>query len=106
MSEISQSLVFADLVMIGRMFAGTKESNGKFLSGVSKEYYGNASVLTKAVDHDTNHIRYIEGEVKAVPFIGHMKDVLISIKDGLQSAFSFSGAANLKEFQAKTKTLF
>jgi len=98
-SDIAKSLIYANMVMIGKLFAGTKQSHGKFITGTTKEYYGNASVVTKEASN--SHVKYIEGGIKQVNYIGEVDDLLRIIKEGLQSSFSFVGAANLEEYQRK-----
>ena len=98
-SDIAKSLIYANMVMIGKLFAGTKESHGKFITPTTKEYYGNASVVTKEASN--SHVKYIEGGIKQVNYIGAVEDLLKIIKEGLQSSFSFVGAANLEEYQRK-----
>jgi IMP dehydrogenase/GMP reductase len=106
-SDIAKSLIFGDIVMLGRMFAGSNESFGKIIDSGNgmraKEYFGNASVKTKQVMDEENHVKNIEGTTKLVPLTGPLNNTLKSIKEGLQSAFSFVGARNLKEYQEKAK---
>ena len=98
-SDIAKSLIYSDIVMLGKMFAGTTESNGKFITGQTKEYYGNASAMTKEMSN--NHVKYIEGGVRTVPWVGNVENLLTIIEEGLQSAFSFVGASNLSEYQTR-----
>jgi len=109
-SDIAKSLIYGDVVMLGRMFAGSTESFGRsILTGdlnsarTMKEYFGNASVKTKQVIDEENHVRHVEGTTKLVPHTGPLSDTLASIKEGLQSAFSFVGARNIKEYQERAK---
>ncbi|MFZ4795927.1 MAG: IMP dehydrogenase [Bacteroidia bacterium] len=105
-ADIVKALIWSDLVMIGGMFGGCDESFGtKIVSnGVCyKETYGNASIKTKQVADETNHVKFIEGETKLVNSTGPLSLSLKGIKEGLQSAFSFIGARNLKEFQSKVQ---
>ena len=109
-ADIAKSLIWGNIVMVGKMLAGCDESNGRKIvndKGSFVEYYGNASVTTKKIA-ENNHIKYIEGTTKLVPYNGPMSMILDSIKEGVQSAFSFVGARNLKEFQenAKNQILF
>jgi len=100
-SDIAKALIFSDLVMLGRMFAGTNESAG-YRAKFSNVYFGNASINTKKIistNDETNHVRYIEGQQIFVDKIGPLNDCLMSIKDGLQSAFSFVNARSLKQYQ-------
>jgi len=105
--DIAKSLIFGDMVMLGKMFAGCDESFGKtIITGElkkMKEYYGNASKKTKEVIDGGNHVRYIEGTTKLVSCIGPIQNTLQSIKDGLKSAYSFVGARTIKEYQEKAK---
>lgn len=103
-ADIAKCLVWGDMVMVGKMFAGTDESNGECIYDdkgfvTHKKYYGNASIITKSVSEDENHIRYIEGKMINVPYVGTMNNVLNSIVDGLQSSLSFMGAKNVDEFR-------
>ena len=106
-SDIAKSLIWGDLVMLGRMFAGSSESFGKEIMTekglIYKEYFGNASVKTKQVIDEENHVRHVEGTTKLVPSTGPLEVTLRSIKEGLQSAFSFVGARSLKEYQKRAK---
>ena len=70
---------------------------GKFY----KVYGGSASGETKIVNG--KETKFVEGVTKSVPFQGHVKHILREIRHGLQSAFSYTGASNLKEFQTKVK---
>lgn len=107
-SDIAKCMIWGNVVMVGKMLAGCDESYGRVILTGSlsdnsyremKEYFGNASIRTKQVINEENHIRHIEGTVKLVPKIGPMQNLLNSISDGLQSAYSFVGARNLDEFQ-------
>lgn len=106
-SDIAKSLIYSDLVMLGKMFAGCDESFGKDIltdKGVKyKEYFGNASVKTKQVIDEENHVRHIEGTTKLVPHTGPLSNTLKSIREGLASAFSFVGARSLKEYKKTAK---
>lgn len=104
-SDIAKSLIFGDIVMLGKMFAGSNESAGEVVSynGTYKTtYYGNASLKAKK-DINKNNVKYIEGTTKLVDRTGPLETTLNSIKEGLQSSFSFVGARNLKEYKRKAK---
>jgi len=86
----------ADAVMLGRMFAGTKEAPGNIIKtneGLFKVYRGSASFGVK------QNGKYIEGEETLVPYKGTVVNVLDSISDGLQSSLSYMNAHNLQEFR-------
>lgn len=104
-ADIAKSMIWADLVMVGKMFAGCDESKGSLIGRDNaryKTYWGNASVEAKRIQN--NHIKYIEGTITEVPYSGPISSTLDSIKEGLQSAFSFVGAHNLNEYQVKAQS--
>ena len=90
--DIVKSLCFADLVMIGNMFAGCEETPGKVIikDGISvKEYVGSST-------HKTNHI---EGVAAFVPYKGKFDDILVKMTEGLQSGMSYQGVSNLTDLK-------
>lgn len=102
-SDIAKALKYADIVMLGGMIAGTSETPGKVFRNKENQFYkvymGSASAENKiSSNQETN---FVEGMAIEVPFRGHVKYILKEIKDGLQSAFSYVGAKNLKEFKEK-----
>lgn len=103
--DIVKALIFADAVMIGSFIAGTSETPGKVFRDEENRFYkvygGSASGETKIVNG--KETRFVEGITKSVPFQGHVNHILREIKQGIQSAFSYTGANTLKEFQTKVK---
>jgi IMP dehydrogenase len=99
--DISKALRFADAVMIGSMIAGCSETPGNVFRNENGEFYkvygGSASGENKGEN------RFVEGTIKTVPFRGHVKYILREITQGLQSAFSYTGVRNHKDFQLKCK---
>lgn len=95
----------ASYVMIGRMFAQCKESGGKKIAPIVAngqfktvtEYYGSASALNK------NDGSNIEGEAVYLEVKYSTHELYKTLCDGLRSAFSYSGARNLKEFREKAR---
>lgn len=90
----------ADAVMLGRMFAGTKEAPGQVIKtkeGLFKVYRGSASFGVK------QNARYLEGEETLVEYKGSVVDVLNSIADGLQSSMAYLNARTLEEFRANAQ---
>jgi IMP dehydrogenase len=90
--DIVKALCFADLVMIGNMFAGCEETPGKIIvkDGISvKEYVGSST-------HKANHI---EGIAAFVPYKGKFDDILIKMTEGLQSGCSYQGVSNLTDLK-------
>lgn len=93
----------ADLVMCGRMFADCLEAPGERI-GNSKVYRGMASqdaMLT--IKPNTSSLPTAEGVSTLIP-VSNLSavNVLANIKGGLQSAFSYSNAKTLKEFQLQS----
>lgn len=90
--DIVKALCFADMVMLGNVFAGCEETPGKVhtINGVPhKEYVGSST-------HKANHI---EGVSAWVPCKGKFKDVLTKLLEGLRSGCSYQGAHNLGELR-------
>lgn len=90
--DIVKALCFADMVMVGNIFAGCEETPGTIMSidGRSyKEYVGSST-------HKTNHI---EGVAAIVPAKGKFKVILNKLLEGVRSGCSYQGCANLKELQ-------
>ena len=85
------------MVMLGSMLAGTTETPGNVYKAPDSQFYkiygGSASAENKGEN------RFVEGMTKTVPFRGKAKYIFREIKEGLQSAFSYVDAHNLKEFQ-------
>lgn len=90
--DIVKALCFADMVMVGNLFAGCKEAPGElvYVNGMPhKEYVGSST-------HKTNHI---EGVKAIVPLKGRFSEVLTKLQEGLQSGCSYQGAHNLSELK-------
>jgi IMP dehydrogenase/GMP reductase len=90
----------ADVVMLGRMLSGTKETPGeviKYNGQLWKKYRGSASFGVKMRNE------FIEGEETMVPYKGTVKNVIDSISDGLRSSMSYMNCFTLDELR-KTET--
>jgi IMP dehydrogenase/GMP reductase len=82
----------ADVVMLGRMLAGTKETPGeviKYSDQLWKKYRGSASFGVKMKNE------FIEGEETMVPYRGAVKNVIDGISDGLRSSMSYMNCYDL-----------
>ena len=100
--DVSKCLIYSEGVMIGSMISGCSETPGHvFRRALDNQYYkvygGSASGERK------EDKKFIEGIVEQPLFKGKVKYILREIKQGVQSSFSYVGAKNLKEFQAKAK---
>jgi IMP dehydrogenase len=90
--DVVKALCFADMVMVGNVFAGCEETPGKTLvidKIAYKEYVGSST-------HKTNHI---EGVAALVPAKGSYHSVLTKMLEGLRSGCSYQGAHSLKELR-------
>jgi IMP dehydrogenase len=90
----------ADMVMLGRMLSGTRETPGeviKYSGQLWKKYRGSASFGVKMRNE------FIEGEETMVAYKGTVKNVIDSISDGLRSSMSYMNCFNLEELR-RTET--
>ncbi len=88
----------ADIVMLGRMLAGTKETPGeviKYNDQLWKKYRGSASFGVKMKSE------FIEGEETMVPYKGPVKNVINAISDGLKSSMSYLNCESIDELRNK-----
>lgn len=86
--DIVKALCFADMVMVGNVFAGCEEAPGQIISidgRQYKEYVGSST-------HKTNHI---EGVAALVPVKGRYKDILTKLLEGVTSGCSYQGSPDL-----------
>jgi IMP dehydrogenase len=106
----------ADLVMLGSMFAGTKEASGRSCgttlcgygrhdghSDRHKEYRGSASLSSYESQGKTASWRSPEGDSTWVPLKGPVVNVLDQINGGIRSACSYLNAFNIGELRAHAK---
>ena len=88
----------ADVVMLGRMLAGTKETPGeiiKYNDQLCKKYRGSASFGVKMKGE------FIEGEETMVPYKGAVKGVINAISDGLKSSMSYLNCETIDDLRKK-----
>lgn len=88
----------ADVVMLGRMLAGTKETPGeviKYNDQLWKKYRGSASFGVKMKGE------FIEGEETMVPYKGVVKSVINAISDGLKSSMSYLNCETIDDLRSK-----
>ncbi len=86
----------ADVVMLGRMLAGTKETPGeviKYDDQLWKKYRGSASFGVKMKGE------FIEGEETMVPYKGTVKNIINAISDGVKSSASYMNCKNLDDLR-------
>lgn len=80
----------ADYVMMGRMFAGAKESP------YGNRYFGQASVSSAA-----NTGRHIEGASGEVEESGTLAEILDGIEDAIRSGVSYGGGTTIEEMRLR-----
>lgn len=87
-----KALCFADLVMIGNLFAGTDEAPGKVLTINNqqfKEYAGSS----------THKQKHVEGVVGLVPCKGSVHHILTKLVEGIKSGCSYQGVQTVSLLQ-------
>ena len=98
----------ASAVMLGSMLAGTDETPGRISQGDDgifyKVYRGSASESSQLARNPDKKPR-VEGISKEVPLKGPVSLIIDTLSDGLRSAFSYSGAHNLKEFHTQAQLI-
>ena len=104
----------ADLVMLGSLFAGTRESPGQtvhFQGRRFKSYRGMGSLgaMRKGAGdryQQSNSGKLVaEGVEGRVPYKGPLSDVLFQLVGGLRSGMGYIGAANLEELQRRAEVI-
>lgn len=95
----------ADFVMVGSMFAGTKETPGQvFTSQSGKKYKVYRGMASKDAQTDwRGKSSTPEGISTTVVYKGSAKTVLQNLAGGIRSGLSYSGARNLLELRTKAK---
>ena len=101
----------ASAVMMGNLFAGTRESPGR-LTAIDgryyKEYYGmgSARARSKRLEYDRygRLAKDVEEGVEGwVPYRGTVEDVVRELVAGLQAAMGYIGASNIREMWVKSR---
>jgi IMP dehydrogenase len=85
-----KALCFADLVMIGNLFAGTDEAPGEIITVNGQRYKSYAGSST----HKQNHV---EGVVALVPYKGRVNDVVQRLVEGIKSGCSYQGVSKIQD---------
>jgi IMP dehydrogenase len=98
----------AKAVMLGGMFAGVDEAPGDFWTVpgddcLYKKYSGSASKESYEAQGKNAKWRTAEGESFLVRAKGPVSEILQDIEGGLRSSFTYVGAKNIEDFQAKVQ---
>jgi IMP dehydrogenase len=103
--DIAKSLAAgADLVMVGRLLAGTKEAEGnilKYNDKLYKPYRGSASFAVQAKSGKNPY--YVEGDETIVEYKGSVQNIFDQLEAGLRSAFSYMAAKDCDSFRRNAK---
>lgn len=96
----------ADVVMLGSMLAGTDESPGDVIyipktGEAVKSYRGMASVEAQ-IDW-RGHTSSVEGVSTTVGYKGSVKDIIMSLDNGIRSGLSYSGCRSIIELQSSAQ---
>jgi len=93
----------ADFVMLGSMLAATDESPGETFTSVDgKKYKVYRGMASKEAQMDwRGKTSSLEGVSTTIPYKGSVEFVLRELERGIRSGFSYTGARNLTELQAK-----
>ena len=96
----------ADFVMLGGMFAGHDEGNGKLVkSNGSKfiEFYGSSSEEANEKHYGgLANYRSSEGKKVKIQFRGYLDDTVRDILGGIRSSCTYVGAPTLKQLSKCT----
>jgi IMP dehydrogenase len=90
----------ADLVMVGRLLAGTKEAAGnilKYNGKLYKPYRGSASFAVQK--HSGKNPYYVEGDETIVEYKGSVQNIFDQLEAGLRSAFSYMAAVDCESYR-------
>lgn len=98
----------ADLIMSGHFFAGCTETPGLLdtIQGRKVKVYRGMGSVEARRKGDYISDRYIEGSKSLaegvsdyVPFVGNLKGVLMTLKEGLVNGMIYAGARNIKDMK-------
>lgn len=105
--DISKSFgAGADFVMLGGLFSGHEESDGKIIEKNGKKYqefYGMSS--EEAMDKHSGGVasyRAAEGKKVQIPFKGTVQNTIYDILGGVRSTCTYVGAKKLKDLHKRT----
>jgi IMP dehydrogenase len=101
----------ASAVMMGNIFAGTRESPGRLVAingRYYKEYYGMASMRARAKLREYDRYAKLSKDIEEgvegwVPYRGTVEDVVKELVAGMQAAMGYVGASNIVEMWGKAR---
>jgi len=91
----------ADICMMGKVLASSKESPAKTLKidDKLKKIYRGAASFSNQLDHTGLNPDFVEGFETMIDYGGNLSDILKRFSGGLRSAMSYLNAKNLEEFR-------
>lgn len=96
----------ADFVMLGGMFSGHEECNGKLIEENGKKYkefYGMSSeIAMEKYSGGVADYRSAEGKRVLVEYRGSVRETILQILGGIRSTCTYVGAKKLKELSKRT----
>lgn len=88
----------ADAVMVGSALAGTDETPGEVIHGLSGSYKKLRGMASEEAQRDgRGSVSVVEGASTTVPYVGPVKNVLDTWAGGIKSGLSYSGSRNLND---------
>ncbi len=102
----------ADLVMLGSLLAGTRESPGQLVHHQGRRFkayrgMGSLGALSKGASdryaQNSSGKMVAEGVEGRVPFKGALSDVVYQLVGGLRSGMGYAGASSLQELRERAK---
>ena len=97
----------ADAVMLGSLFAGTKEAPGAVIEHDGHRYKRSRGMATtaaaKARDDKENNVRADEGVEGLTPYKGPVAEVVSEFRAGMQSGLSYCGGHTVEAARAKAE---
>ena len=113
--DIAKSLAAgADAVMLGSIFAGTKESPGEVVLWEGRSYKSYRGMGSVAAMKRGSHDRYFqdmneskklvpEGIEGLVPYKGALEETVLQLVGGIKASLGYCGSQNIFEFRDKTE---
>lgn len=102
----------ASAVMLGNLFAGTKEAPGKVVVRKGKKFKEYRGMGSKAViESSSGGSRYLtkgrkavpEGVEALIPYGGTVEDIVAELSSGVQVSMGYVGAKSIPDFHKKAK---
>jgi len=98
----------ADMVMLGSLLSGTASTPGDIVYRDGQKYksfrgMASSDAMNARYNNKRQNLPTDEGVSGLVPFNGLTSDIIKSLRKGLQSGMSYTGAQTIKDFQLLVK---